>query len=125
MDLSEDERANCLESMPTATWTRQDQARYAAILVVIADRDEIGLTNAGLKRYPDTIIPGLPAPTGPTVTLPEILTTPISQLVAEVTALTKAVVRVGALGPDEMTRLAILSIAIGILKDPSPGPYDD
>lgn len=122
MDLSEAERAELIDSMPSPTWARHDQARYAALLVVIADRDELGLPNEGLRTYPDASLPGLPSFAAPQVTLPEILATPIEALVAEVSALTGDVVRLGALSEADMTRLAILSIALGILKAPDDDP---
>lgn len=118
MDLSEEERAELIESMPSATWTRQDQGRYAALLVVVADRDELGLPNSGLRLYPDAMLPGFPAESAPHVTLPEILATPVERLMFEASTLSDDVVRLGTLGEHEMTRLAVLWTALAILREP-------
>jgi hypothetical protein len=118
MDLSEDERAELIESMPSATWTRQEQGRYAALLVVIADREELGLPNSGLRLYPDATLPGFPSYSAPQLTLPEILATPVEKLMFEATTLSDDVVRSGTLGEQEMTRLAVLWTALAILREP-------
>jgi hypothetical protein len=118
MDLSEQERASLVGALPTAGWSHEEQARFAALLVVIADREEIGLSNEGLETYPGPVIPGVPADASPPMTLPEILATPIEELLSELTELTDDVVGLGVASEPEMRRLGVLWMALTILKEP-------
>ena len=118
MDLSESERAALIDSMPSSTWSREDQARYAAILVVIADREELGLANPGLAVMPGRPLPGLPPESAPEMTFPQLLATPIDEILDELRELTDRVAGAGGLSAAELQRLGILWTALTILKDP-------
>lgn len=122
MDLSEEERAELIDSMPSSSWTRDDQARYAAILVVIADREELGLPNGGLAFLPGRPLAGLPPESAPEMTFPQLLATPFEEIVDELTELTDRVAGMGGLSDLELQRLGILWTALTILKDPENYP---
>jgi hypothetical protein len=122
MDLSEEERASLIVSMPHDAWTSEEQNRYAAILVVIADRDELGLSNADLELVPGRSLPGLLPESAPKMTMPEVLRTPIDELVEELAELTDRISGMGNLDETELRRLGVLWTAVNILKDPGPGP---
>lgn len=125
MDLTESERATLVESMPSTTWSRADQARYAAVLVVVADRDELGLDNAGLATFPGRALPGLSPESAPETTFPQLLATPIDEIVEELNELKMRAADTGGLSAGELSRLGLLWTALTILKDPddpTPSP---